>query len=406
MTIIMDDLSHHTAESVPKPAPMASKAKIPVFHINYDGQHGAVFRLHLLNVLLNIVTLGIYSFWGKTRIRRYITSHISLANDQFEYTGTGKELFFGALKALIIFVPLAIAMNIPFVNLLALPVFLGVISLAIYLAMRYRLSRTRWRGIRFSLGGSIKEYLVLSIKRTLINIVTLGWKIPSSDIMKWSYIANHMQYGTVNFSYEGDASRLRKIHLITLGILVAVIMIPVIAGAVSGAQKIIQAKEHPQMVTQSLENGQVSTATSVENGDSYQSVSQEDLHKKHMKEEDIVLLVLAFYLALAIGIGARLWYHAALWHEKFRGLRLGDLRFKCDVTGKGLLKLHAVNILIILFSLGLAKPIALNRVARYYTRNIRIGGDINALTAKQSTASLKSGMGDALAADVGFDLGL
>mgnify|MGYP000735854028 CR=1 FL=1 len=154
----MDDLSQPgLAPSAPQPA---AKAKVPVFKIGYNGKHGAVFRLHLLNLFLNIITLGIYSFWGKTRIRRYITSHISLANDQFEYTGTGKELLFGALKALVIFVPIVICLSIPVVNLIALPIFWGVISLAIYLALRYRLSRTRWRGIRFSLGGSIKEYLI------------------------------------------------------------------------------------------------------------------------------------------------------------------------------------------------------------------------------------------------------
>ncbi len=64
------------------------------------------------------------------------------------------------------------------------------------------------------------------------------------------------------------------------------------------------------------------------------------------------------------------------------------------------------NILIIIFTLGLGKPIAAHRTLRYYASNMRIGGDLQELLAKQDAARAKSGMGDALAADVGFDLGM
>ena len=112
------------------------------------------------------------------------------------------------------------------------------------------------------------------------------------------------------------------------------------------------------------------------------------------------------YASLGIAFIARFWYHAALWQEKYRGLRLANLRFKSDVTGKGLAKLFVTNALIIILTLGLGKPIAAQRTLRYYATNMRLGGDLNELIAHQSIEKQKSGMGDALAADVGFDLGL
>jgi uncharacterized membrane protein YjgN (DUF898 family) len=61
---------------------------------------------------------------------------------------------------------------------------------------------------------------------------------------------------------------------------------------------------------------------------------------------------------------------------------------------------------LVIFTLGLGKPIAAQRTLRFYVTNMRIGGDLAELIAHQERAKEKSGMGDALAADVGFDLGM
>ena len=63
------------------------------------GEIGDLLLIHTINVLLKWVTLNIYHFWGKTRLREYLWSHQSFEGDRFEYTGRGKELFFGFLKA-------------------------------------------------------------------------------------------------------------------------------------------------------------------------------------------------------------------------------------------------------------------------------------------------------------------
>ncbi len=379
-------------------------AKTPVTRVTYHGKAGEVFRLHLLNLLMNIITIGIYSFWGKTRIRRYMTSHIAIQRDRFEYTGTGKELFYGWLKALLIFLPLIICMSIPVVNLIALPIFLGIFSIALYLAMRYRLSRTRWRGIRFNLSGSLKEYFILSLKRTFINIVTLGWKIPKSDLLRWSYIANHMSYGDLKFSYQGDDSRLKRIHAITLTIFIVAFLagfVPLVGIGLSKGMETVE-KEKFQQTTQQTE------PIYDENG--YPVVESTDTKKSEGEAIDIdksmIGGIIFMYVSLGLAFIARFWYHAALWQEKYRGLRLANLRFKSDVTGKGLAKLFVTNALIIILTLGLGKPIAAQRTLRYYATNMRLGGDLNELIAHQSIEKQKSGMGDALAADVGFDLGL
>lgn len=328
--------------------------------------------IHLINLALNIVTLGIYSFWGKTRIRKYLSSHTALGRDRFEYTGTGKELLIGWVKALAIFLPLFICLSIRIVQLFAYPVFFGILAVALFLSLRYRLSRTRWRGIRFHLGGTIKEYFIISIKRTLINIVTLGWQIPKSDLIRWSYIANNMKYGEANFTFEGSAKRLQKIHLITASFFVFPLLFFFGLGIEAGISGV--------------------------SGNVAQTIEQ------RMDSHSFLagIAILMFY----VGFLARIWYRVALWHEKFRGLYLAHLRFKIDITAGGVIKLFITNMLIIIFTLGIGMPIATQRTLRYFVTNMRIGGDLEQLMAEQLKASDISGMGDELAADVGFDLAL
>lgn len=375
-----------------------------VTRLNYHGKHGEIFRLHIMNLLMNIITIGIYSFWGKTRIRRYMTSHITIQKDRFEYTGTGKELLIGWLKALLIFLPLIICVYIPFINFIAIPILMGIISIAIYLAMRYRLSRTRWRGIRFNLGGSIKEYFILSFKRTVKNIITLGWRIPKSDIIRWSYIANHMTYGDLKFSYEGDYKRIQKIHAITLAIFMAAFLVGVVPLASAGFSKGLEIAEK-EKAKQELQQQE---PTYDENG--YPVVEYPDTQEVAGEalafEKSMIGGIILMYAGLGVAFVGRLWYSAALWQEQLRGLRLANLRFKSDVAGKGLATLFITNLLIVIFTLGLGKPIAAQRTLRFYVTNMRIGGDLAELIAHQERAKEKSGMGDALAADVGFDLGM
>ena len=50
------------------------------------------------NLLLTIVTLGIYRFWATARTRRYLWSRTRFIDDRFEWAGTGMELFKGAVR--------------------------------------------------------------------------------------------------------------------------------------------------------------------------------------------------------------------------------------------------------------------------------------------------------------------
>ena len=51
----------------------------------FKGKGGEYFSIWIVNVLLSIVTLGIYSAWATVRTRRYFYANFKLAGEGFEY---------------------------------------------------------------------------------------------------------------------------------------------------------------------------------------------------------------------------------------------------------------------------------------------------------------------------------
>ena len=65
--------------------------------VEVDGGIGEFTGIFVVNLLLTIITIGIYRFWAITRWRRYFWSHMAFQEERFEYTGRGGKLFLGAL---------------------------------------------------------------------------------------------------------------------------------------------------------------------------------------------------------------------------------------------------------------------------------------------------------------------
>jgi len=42
----------------------------------YDASIGQIFAIWILNFFLSIITIGIYSFWGKTKMRKYMANSL------------------------------------------------------------------------------------------------------------------------------------------------------------------------------------------------------------------------------------------------------------------------------------------------------------------------------------------
>ena len=342
----------------------------------YEGRAGQIYKIWILNILMTVITLGIYYFWGKTRLRRYQLGSFSLAGDHFEYHGTGGELFKGFLKAvpimiLLFVVPgLVLGEDSPLV-LLAIPPIYYIFSIALFSATRYRFSRTTWRGIRAMLGGDTLKYANLSFRRMLLNIVTLGFAIPHSDIAKHKYIIENTYFGSLKAEYKGSGSVIFGAYIKSL-LLIPVFMI--IFGIIIGGPLTI--------LLFAIEGGGLHIMPLILVGGYFAL---------------IIIMMIAFPIA-------RAFYKAALMQEKMRGIHVAGLRFRCNVTGWGLVRHRFVNGLIIIFTLGLGLPFVIQRNMRFFSRHNFIIGDLETSEIKQAQdQNIRSGEGieDFMGVDVG-----
>ena len=193
----------------------------PVRRPSYHGSGGTLFGIQLVNLLLTIVTLGIYSFWGKTRVRSYLWRQTEFEGDRLAYHGTGKELLIGWLKAFAIFFVLfggiAFVEYLIKVPLTAIPIFVYLVAYAVTLILipvaivgsrKYRLSRTSWRGVRFSFRGRTKEFLKLFVGGSLLSVVTLGLYYPFFSNNMWRYLVSRSYFGSQRFEFDGNGADL------------------------------------------------------------------------------------------------------------------------------------------------------------------------------------------------------
>ena len=188
--------------------------------LRFHGNGSSLFGIFVINVLLTLLTLGIYYFWGKAKIRRYMHSQTELHNSRFSNHTTGGELCIGWIKAIIIIVTIVLISEIPsffwegmtyeWITLLAfygllLFVFLPV---AIVGSLRFRLSRTSYQGIRFSFRGNVKTFFKIYYIGLLKTIFTLGLYYPYFETEIRQFLTNGTRFGTGHFEFAGTGRAL------------------------------------------------------------------------------------------------------------------------------------------------------------------------------------------------------
>ncbi len=195
--------------------------------LRFDGSWSGFFRLAFLNIILTIVTIGIYRFWAKTRVRRYLWSKTVFVDQPLEYTGRGIELLIGAMLVFLLlilpFTLLSVAASVlqgmglgpvsMALNLVFYAAAFWLFGFAVWRAQRYRLSRTRWRGIRGGMEGDAKRYAWLSIKMTLLNLVTLGFAQPYTTVRRWNALWNDARFGSAAVHAAAEWRPLMRVFI-------------------------------------------------------------------------------------------------------------------------------------------------------------------------------------------------
>lgn len=320
--------------------------------ITFDNRGERLIGLGAVNGILKLLSLGIYSFWGKTEVRKRLWSFTRLNGEPLEYTGTGKELFLGFLVVFFAFVlPLmlgafAVALLFP-QNKLALSIyqlaayglFFVLLGNAIYRAQRYRLSRTQWRGIRGALTGSPASYgwtyfwtlaapfaMVAGLAGLavaanlpevagavgLIGFLAALWVLPWRSNMLQRSITNDMRFGDRPLSYTGSPGPLYKRYFFAWAGSALLY-----AGAIAAIGALVYKPRAEEM----------------------------QLSQQEMAAQGLAVLGVLF-LTLILGGLITAWYRANQLNHFARHTHLDDATFRLTTSGKGIMWLLFSNWLL------------------------------------------------------------
>jgi hypothetical protein len=219
-------------------------ADVQPVQVTYRADAAALFPLALGTGLLSVVSLGIYRFWAKARIRRFVWSNIRIGDDALEFTGTGLEMFLGFLVAVVVLAvylaaiqlllfffgirfifapetPLEEAMQAGSIGLSFLAA-VPLMLVALYRARRYRMNRTRLRGIRFGMENAGLGYMIRALVYGLLAVLSLGILWPLMTYRLEAYMTDRSHWGSARFrqggAWGGLYGALRP-YLIGLGFL-------------------------------------------------------------------------------------------------------------------------------------------------------------------------------------------
>ena len=148
------DFSQFEREPPGPPAAPPSEARpardIEAWPLAFTGDGGVYFGVWIVNILLTIVTLGLFTPWARRRTIRYFYGHTLVAGSPLEFTAGIRSMVFGFLLFAAFYIALNVASETGQALLYGVIVAGGVL-LAPFLwgsAMRFRLGHTRWRGLR------------------------------------------------------------------------------------------------------------------------------------------------------------------------------------------------------------------------------------------------------------------
>jgi uncharacterized membrane protein YjgN (DUF898 family) len=353
--------------------------------LSFSGSGAEYFRIWIVNLVLTVATLGIYSAWAKTRRLQYFYRNTQLAGASFDFRGDPKAILRGRI--------LAVALLATYHYAFGFSLKVGVVTVALLLAglpfmmrsaLRFRLSNTVYRGLPFGFAGGIKEAYIVYLVPVAIFVLpgALVALMPRSPLVGtifllylcWplmhgamkTYQHKHLMAGDQPATFTLGTADLAKPYvrafLIGLGVMV-------IVGLAIG-------------LSVYLARGQKPTA--------------------FISFIPVILgIVLAYLYMLLMGPYILVRMNNLAWSAtSFPGVRI-----TCAMRVWPYLRLQTVNVLLTLLTLGLFRPFAIVRTWKYRVAHVTVdapdGFEQAVLAARRPPAAAA---GDGIADFLGVDL--
>ncbi len=399
----------------------------------FHGRGGEYFGIWIVNILLTIVTLGLYSPWAHVRNKQYFYGNTELAGERFEYLATGKQIFLGRLIAGVLF----IAFSILYQTMFMLSIFILVFMMLLYpwvaqRSLRFNAAMTRYRGVRFGFVGSVKDaYVNFLGKPILACLLGAAWIIITALALTLIYPTLRYALGSPEF-YMNIIRTFRSSSV--LGFLAWLVMTFVIvltlfawvnksmASFVHNGYLYGDQKFEAQLTTRQFVKNYwlgalivgvflvfVIVAFSIITG-----LMVFGLINDYGKNDVLLLLATVLGFVVYIATFVVMLFVKALIFSKIRNYTYGQTQigaerayaFESNIMPSDYAVLLFTNALMVTFSLGFLTPFVRVRVAEFMAQHTAIQGDLNTLVTQEQanvqTGATADALGDVFNLDIQF----
>ena len=365
------------------------------YAIEFTGSGSEYFRIWIVNLLLTLVTLGLYYPWAKVRRLKYFYGNTRVAGHALDFHGDPKRMLRGFLLMAGLFMLYnAASYASPAAGGLAALVFMGIWPALLRASWQFRLANTSWRGLRFQFTGSLKDsYLTFLVPVLamvglfvasavlmavhpalgIIPLLAIYAVVPYMFYRLKAYQHRHYAYAQLQSEFRASFGDVGKVFLKTAGLLM---LMALVGGALVGLLIGLGTLSAPGQAGGSM---------------------------KALFAMLPVLVVFFFVMQIVPLPYFQSRMQNLLWTQT--GNR--DVRFKSQLDFTPLLKQTLLNWVLIILTLGLYWPFAAVAMARLKLQavSVHMRADVNQLVGRQQ-AVRREGIGDAAADLAGIDLGL
>ena len=308
--------------------------------LRFTGTGSEYFGIWIVNLLLTLVTLGIYSAWAKVRRLQYFYRHTELAGSSFDFHGSPGRILIGRILALGLLFLYNYSVRLRSVWTLVVIVGLAVIMpWLLRNSFRFRLYNASWRGTRFhfrgSLGGAYRVFLLNGI----LTILTLYILAPFTHQRFKAWQHDNSWFGQTRFSFHARAAQFYLIYLMLL----AAILLFMVVFAMSGIAGTFGAIAMAQKTGGRVDPGAIIRA---------------------------LIFLYGGIILLAISVGPA--FQALITNLIWNNTRLGEHRIECTMSPWRLIWIAVSNFVLVVLTLGFYTPWAMVRMTKYHVESMRL----------------------------------
>lgn len=375
---------------------------------SFTGTAREYFGIWIINLVLTILTLGIYSAWAKVRTNRYFYGNTTVAGSAFDYTAEPKKILLGRVIAVSLLIAYQVCIRFfPDIAQLLLVGLILVLPLIYISSIAFRMRYSSWRGINFSFVRNLPgAYLLFSPLMLYVLLVSLGplffglgpedlappegEPIEDSPALQnyflfaaliglagillfplwqrfyYNFIGNHVGFGKSRFQLNLGVGKFYRLYVAAFSmVLLGMIIVGIVIALALALGSETSEADNSFLVM-------------------------------------FALLYLAILFAYIISFAL---VQTRLTNLIYSGITLDDLEFESTLRLGKMIMLYGSNSIAIVLTLGLAIPWAKVRVARYRAENMYlIATDLD--NFKAQSADEIDARADAMSDLFDLDIGL